>query len=639
MSSLVELKNAAGLWLLGLLVPLIALYVLKARREERVVSSTWLWATAARDLLARSPFRRLVAEVSLVLESLALILLALAWARPAARAEGVSGDHLAVIVDTSASMSATSAQGVSRFELGRRQAERLFDTLPTGGEAMLIEAAADAVVVAPLDRDRQRLRAALARLRVRDVEGHLGRAIALANERLRPLGGSSRIVVLTDGGDAESRLAAEVPVTVLPVGAPVDNTGIVRVDVRRGVDPATRRDQVQVFGLVAHYGREVRDVYVTLRQKNVDQPLDSRRLHLGPGARSPVVLTFEPTRGDLGTGLVLELSPPDAMPVDDRAFGRVPPGRRLEVVVAPKDASAWVERALLADPEVELLGTSLADLATAGVPEDALVVVEGACPDRLPGGDLLLLYPPPGRCRTAGIGAPVEPTRVTSWAESDSRLRFVNLDGVEVRHARALEPEGPGEALVRAGETTLVADVSSPDRTGTLVGFDVGDSNWPLKASFVVFLRNIVEQSREHRARGITGPARTGEPLRLRVPVDVGRVEIENPDGETSSVTAHEGLVVLPPLGRAGFYHTSWQGRRPGSVLVAANLTSSAESDLGNHQAPLAPPRAARARTDEPAAYTEWGWLFAAVALGCLLVDAWWLTRRARVSPLGRPAR
>jgi hypothetical protein len=293
----------------------------------------------------------------------------------------------------------------------------------------------------------------------------------------------------------------------------------------------------------------------------------------------------------------------------------------------------------LADPEVELLGTSLADLATAGVPEDALVVVEGACPERLPGGDLLLLNPPPGPCRTAGIGAPVAPTRVTSWAESDPRLRFVNLDGVEVHRARALEPEGLRQALVRAGETTLVADVSSPDRSATLVGFDVGDSNWPLRASFVVFLRNIVEESREHRARGITGPARTGEPLRLRVPADVDRVEVENPDGEISSVTAREGLVVLPPLVRAGFYHASWQGRRPGSVLVAANLTSSAESDLGSRPAPSAPLRAARPRTDERAAYTEWGWLFGAIALGCLLLDAWWLTRRARVSPLGRVAR
>jgi len=55
-----ELRNASGLWLLGLLVPLIVLYILKIRRQRLTVASTWLWQQAARDLLAKSPFRRLI---------------------------------------------------------------------------------------------------------------------------------------------------------------------------------------------------------------------------------------------------------------------------------------------------------------------------------------------------------------------------------------------------------------------------------------------------------------------------------------------------------------------------------------------------------------------------------------------------
>ncbi len=635
MTPLVELRHVAGLALLGLLVPLFALYVLKPKRDERVVSSTWLWAAAARDLMAHSPWRRLVTGLSLVLESLALIGLAVAWARPAARTGGLSGDHLAIIVDTSASMSAISSEGVPRFELARRRAERLLDTLPPGGEAMLIEAAAGAVVVAPLDRDRRRLRAALGRLRTREVEGHLGRALSLASERLRPLPGTSRIAVLTDGSDSEP-LRSDVPITLFAVGSPVDNTGLVRVDARRGINPVTRRDQVQVFGLVAHFGGLPRDVFVTLRQKNVDQPLDSRRIHLEPAARAPVVLTFEPTPADLGTGLVLELSPPDRMPLDDRVFARVPPGRKLPVVFAPRNGNPWVQRALQADPDIELLGTSLAELGTADVPDDALVVVDGACPERAPGADLVLLDPPPGRCRTAVVGAAVGPLRVTSWATSDPRLRFVGLDGVEVNHARDLQPEGPREALVRAGDTTLVADVSLPESPATLIGFEVGESNWPLKASFVLFIRNLAEQARERRARGITGLARTGEPLRLRVPVGSGKVEVETPSGETFTAEPREGLLVLPALRQAGFYHASWQGRRPGSVLVAANLVSSSESDTRLHPPAVQPIRPEPMAAREGPAYTEWGWLLAGLALLCLLLDAWWLTRRAEPPPLAR---
>ena len=81
-----ELKAPGGLWLLGLLLPLLVLYVLKIRRQRVTVSSTWLWAAAARDLAAKSPFKRLVVQVPLLLELLALSLLALSLARPASRA-------------------------------------------------------------------------------------------------------------------------------------------------------------------------------------------------------------------------------------------------------------------------------------------------------------------------------------------------------------------------------------------------------------------------------------------------------------------------------------------------------------------------------------------------------------------------
>src|SRR5580692_7455674 len=93
-----------GLLLLAGLVPLVVLYILKIKRRRQRVSSTWLWAAAQRDLLSKQPFRKLVPEVPLLLEILALVALALALARPSARGGSIDGDHVAVVVDASASM-------------------------------------------------------------------------------------------------------------------------------------------------------------------------------------------------------------------------------------------------------------------------------------------------------------------------------------------------------------------------------------------------------------------------------------------------------------------------------------------------------------------------------------------------------
>jgi hypothetical protein len=632
-----ELRQPSGLWLLGLLVPLVILYILKIRRTRLRVPSTWLWAAAQRDLLAKSPFKRLIVQLPLILQILALLLLAFALARPATRGDAIVGDHVAIVVDTSASMGAREPDGTPRIELARRAAKNVLRALGPGADAMVIEAGRDARVASPLDRDVRRLEAAIERLAARDVEGQLGRAVAVASDRLRQLPGDKKIIVITDGDFADPNAlgAAALPIDLVRIGTPAENTAVVRIDVRSGIDPATKRDQVQAFALVAHYGKKPRDLFVTLRQRNVSEPLASRRLTLGPGERAPVVLTFEPTRGDLGSGVIVELSPEDAMPADDRAFGRVPPGRKIPVVFAPRDGNGWVQRALLADPDVELVGTSLAELSSADVPADALVVVDGACPAAVPGGDLLVLNPPAGACRTAIVGEPLRQPAITSWNESDARLRFLTLDGIELAAARKIETSGPREALVRTKDGAVIADISLPGRAGTLLSFDVGDSNWPLKASFVLFVRNVVELARTHRARGITGPARTGEPMRVRVPPEIDTVEIEDPAGDKLGVPAKNGLAIVPEVSRAGFYFLSWQGPRPGSLLAVANLTSDAESQIGGRELPAASgPIRISDEAEIADAHTEWGWLLAALALLLILADVWWLTRRPRTAEL-----
>src|SRR6187402_800423 len=638
-----ELKAPSGLWLLGLLAPLLLLYVLKIRRQRVTVSSTWLWAAAARDLAAKSPFKRLVAQVPLLLELLALCLLALSLARPASRGGHIAGDHVAIVLDTSASMATIEPDGRSRVAHARDAASSVIAALAPGAQAVIIDAGREAHVVSPMDSDRRRLEAALAKLEASDAEGRMTQAIATASSQLRPYEHSARLVVVSDGAlaDRDAFAASNLPLELVRVGSPVDNTAIVRLDIASAEDPVTRREQVQAFAMVQNYGLKPRSLYVTLSMRNVVQPLASRRIDLAPGERIPVVLGFEPAAGDVGAGLIVELSPHDALVSDDRAYGRVPSGAKLSVVMAPAKGNPWVARALASDPDVELLGTSLAALPGAGVAHDALVVLSGACPANAPGGDLLILDPPPGPCGTSLVGPKIEAPALTSWVEVDPRLRFLSLDGVELRSAHRLEADTPQAALVQSREGTLIADAGSPGRSITVVGFDVGDSNWPLKASFVLFMRNVVELARSHRLRSAAAPARVGEAYSLRVPVDVREVDLEGPGGSRQQLTARDGLCVVPSLLKAGFYFANYRGESPGSALFAANLTSERESDLRQHELPTrrGRPLAARSAVELASAVTDWSWLLAALALLLIALDVWWVTRKPRQPASSLPRR
>lgn len=638
-----ELKTPSGLWLLGLLAPLVLLYVLKIRRERRTVSSTWLWAAAARDLAAKSPFKRLISQVPLLLEVLALICLALSLSRPASRGGHIQGEHVAIVVDTSASMAAIEPDGRPRLAHARDAASAVIRALGPSAQAVIVEAGRDAHVVSAMDSDRRRLEASLDKLELSDAEGRMAQAIATAATQLRPYERGARLVVVSDGAiaDRDAFASSQLPIELVRVGSPLDNAGIVRLDVASAEDPESHREQVQAFAMVENFGQKPRSLYVTLSQRNVSQPLASRRIDLAPGERSPVVLAFQPAPGDAGSGLVVELSPHDAMPSDDRAFAKVPSGARLQVVMAPAKSNPWVARALASDPHVELVGTSLVSLPSAGVAGDALVVIDGACPSDAPGGDLLILNPPPGPCGTTVVGATLDAPAVTSWAEVDPRLRFLSLDGVELAHARKLSADSAQAALVQSREGTLIADASSPGRTVTIVGFDVGESNWPLKASFVLFMRNVIELSRSHRLRGAEAPARAGEPYSLRVPVDVTEVELEGPTGTKQRLTARSGLCVVPGLARAGFYFASFAGKTKGSALFAANLTSERESDLRPRELATAAgkPLTARSAAELTDAVIDWSWLLAAIALVLLAFDVWWVTRTPKRTTLLAPRR
>ena len=631
-----EILNPAGLWTLTAIVPLVVLYILKIKRQRLRVPSTWLWAAAQRDLLAKSPFKRLTPQIPLFLQLLAIIALALALARPATRSSAIVGDHLAIIIDTSASMSALDASGKTRLDIAKSAAGDVIDALGPGSDAMVLDAGHDARIASPLERDRRRLKAAVDVLAAGDVEGDLASAVALAVDRLRQLGGQSRVIVFTDGALAQPDALSSValPLEVVKVGSPIDNVAIVRVDVRGGRDKDLGVDQVQAFAMIVNYGAQPRDVFVTMREQNASDVLASRRVLVQPGERAPVVLTFHPAPGDIGQGLVIEVSPHDAMPADDVAYGRVPPGAGIPVVIAAAAGkrSLWVERALQSDPNVDLMAAKSADLGAGAVPAGALLVVDGLCPKVLPPGDVLIINPPPGPCLSATVGAKIEKPSITSWATEDQRFRFMTLDGVFLTEAHLIKVDSPRNELVHTREGTVVADVSTPGRTATLISFDVGESNWPFKASFVLFMRNVVELARAHRAHGVAGAGRAGEPIRLGVPYTVETVEVLMPGGAKQEAKARNGLAVIPSTLRAGVYHASWGAPSPGSVVFAVNLASERESDVAEKPLDVGASGATVTSADRVAdAHTEWSWLLAVLALLLVIADVWYITRKPKL--------
>jgi Ca-activated chloride channel family protein len=664
-----ELLAPASLAWLGLLAPLILLYVLKRRRETRIVGSTMLWDLALRDMRAERPWKRLIPHLSLLLQALILIAGALALARPAGAGQVPSGARIAVVVDTSASMAAIDRDGRARIDAARAAASAIARTLPPGSEMMLIEAAREPAVLVPSTTDTAALERAIERLRTRGSGSALEGAIAIAAERMQGAPPGSRIVVLTDGAqDGEVVLPTGVEIDVQRIGSAPDasadergNHAIVAVDVApRPTDDAP--DRAEIFVRVARFGGGRADsaIWVTA---SIDGRgvVASRRARLGPDRSESVVMSadlppdadgrapivsIELSSGDDAAGpaarrdvgsldalaldaLSLDAVSLDALALDDRAVAASPGARRLPVFLIGAPPAA-LRRALLADRDVELFATTLDALAArrqsdpAAPDLDGLLVHSGATPESAPAGDVLAVAPTGAQVLGLPLDAEVARPSIVTWDEGDPRLRFVPLRDLHVAAARPITGSA-ARPLITSSAGTIAAVLERPDGEATILAFDPDRSDWPRRPGFVVFVRNLLERVRARRAAGGIAPGALGDPLRIPA-VDGEVVTVRAPDGTSTTATARGGVAIVPTAALPGVY-VAEIGRRRAHAL--RNLLSPEESDLRARVRFVAGDGAAVRTRERREPAEAWPWLAAAVALLLALEVAWATRRRA----------
>lgn len=627
-----ELLSPWSLAWLGLLVPLVLLYVLKRRRTEKIVGSTLLWAAALRDLRAERPWQRLRPHLSLILQALVIFAGAIALARPAGVGQVPRGARLAVVVDVSTSMAARDGDE-TRLELARAVARSLARDLPEGGAMMLIAAGEEAEVLTAPSADRVRLERGIDRLAPGGPGADLEAAVALAAERLRDGPAGSRIVVLTDGAfGGNLALDASVPVEVRRVGGPLVNHAIVAVDVRPS-PTAEAPDRADVYARLARFGPGTGEVRVSVSADG-GPPLATRRLALTDGEPEGVVLGVDlpPDADARGSTVEVRLEPldgEDPFGRDDLAVAPSPAARRLPVFLVG-DPPRSVRRVLRADREVELYETTLDALAERdeGAPAlDGLFVFSGASPDRAPAGDSMVVAPSGGPAFGVPLGDPRPRPRIVSWEEGDERLRFVRFTDVHLGPVRPIEGASV-TPLLTTGAGTAIGALSRPDGESILLGFDPDEGDWAAHPGFVVFFRNVLERARRRRAAGGIAPGTLGAPLTVPAP-DGETVRVRSPSGRALIATSRGGVAVVPVPAEPGVYRAEAGERQ---LRALRSLLDAEESDLRPRATFTRRDGRTAVRTAEPVEHREaWPWL-AGLLLLLLAAEVIWSSRRGAVA-------
>lgn len=594
-----DLLSPWALALLALGIPLAAMYLRRRRREKASVPSLELWRAVQRDLAAQTGLQRFRGERSLWLQLLALALTALALAGPVRRQRVSPAQRLVLVVDTSASMGARDGSS-TRLDLARSAALQALAESERGSEAALVVAGCSPRVAVASTRDRGAITAAVEGLRPEDCGGDLSRALSLAADRLRGATGSRRVLVLTDGATRADALGVSVGgrVDVLRVGRPAANVGIAAMELRPDPDGSNAPGGERRYGLFvalvpAHLDapREVTLEVDLLRGDSAERvAVRSLTLH---GARVsatlPIALAPDERADIVRTRVV---SPgPDALAVDDLAYAPVPAGQRLQVrvITPPGRRSPWVLRALRADRSA-----AVTEHPNAHWPRlrderfDGLTIFHGGAPaEAVDGSSLVFLSGDaegtalPSRVAGFALGPRVERPRWTDVSPVDPRVRFVGVADTHLAWSRELRLAAGETPLVTGSSGPLIAARDDARGSSTLAAFDPDHSDWPLRPSWVFFLRDAVEHARGRRSTLSLDARRTG--TRVRIAAHGARaVTMTGPAG-AETLPVHDGMAEWGGGSRVGIFRVE-RGR--GAERVGLSLLDPTETALATAELP-----------------------------------------------------
>ena len=596
---------------LSLLVPVvIAMYLLKLRREERTVSSTFLWQRMVRDVEANAPWQRLRRNLLLLLQLLVLLALIFALARPFLRTVGIAGQNLILIVDRSASMAATDAGG-TRLEAAKREAIRLVDQLPDTGRATVIAFGGQMEVPAAASGDRRELRAAINGIEIRNGGGSdLGQALALASA-LAAREAGSEVAIISDG-QVQVPEQAQVPATVrfFPIGTRAENAGISAL-VLQPIAGGQR-----LFIQATNYGPApvARRLIVELD----GQLFNAYDLALEPSGDQSIVAEV-PAAVRVATA---QLEGADTLPTDDRAWAAGAGTDRADVRLI-SDGNRFLEAGLATLPGLQV--TRVQTTTTVFTVTVALTVLDGVVPDPLPPGNLLFVGP----LRSSplfSVTGQIEFPALRPAPGGDPLLQNVSVAEINVlRAAQIPKPIWARTVIDSDGGPVLLAGEESGRRVAVL-GFALHESDLPLQIAFPILLSNLVGYLAPGQGGGAS-QLQPGQPLIVPVPPDATEVRITPPGGAPVDMTPANGQAIFADTNTLGVYNVAII--RPGlpatERAVAVNMTNAAESRVEpREQLPIfqSGGRAVAASGERSGRSEFWRWL-AGIALALLVVE--WL--------------
>jgi hypothetical protein len=595
-------------------IPVVILfYLLKRKRVVKLVSSTLLWQKFLSETQASAPFQKLRKNWLLILQIILLILAVLAITRPFFATRTKPAQLRVVILDASASMQATD-ESPSRFEKARSEALKWVDSLAGNDQMVILQAGATTETKQHTTSEKAALRRALQACACSDSPTRLAPALMTAESLVRDRR-DAEIHLFSDGavpelGQFENK---GLPLVFHRVGKNSNNLGITALDVRSNPENPSQR---AVYVNVANFSSNSFQTELELLLD--DKLIETRPLTVAAGETSPQVFLAAQEKDGVFT---VRLTATDDLAIDNQASIVSLLPKPVKVMLVSK-GNRLLEKALRASPNVEL---STANDLTDPAPGFDFVVLDDVAPTVWPKGNVLAFHV----VNTNWIEnvTHVEAPPIVDWKSTHPLLRYSGFDNVQVVQSLTAKIPIWAQSIADSPQSPLIIAGDLGRQRIVWVGFDILESNWPLRISFPIFIANAIEWLNPANANGGQLLVKAGDPFRLALAHSESTAQVTLPGGTTRTMTLDPNAneFVFGDTAKQGIYHV-----RLGTndTTFCVDLLDTDESNIKPHdEIQLGKYTKVTATTKQRTNMELWRTI-AGIGLLMLLVEWWYYHRR-----------
>ncbi|TYR74219.1 VWA domain-containing protein [Rossellomorea vietnamensis] len=598
----------SSLWLGGFLAVLILFYLFRKEFTEKEISSTILWDHLVQEWKANRWWRKLQRHLLLLLQILIVCLLVLAMAQPFYTGSGISGSHVVVVLDPSASMGAREGEA-TRFQAAKEAVLDMVDSLGSGQQMSLLAAGKVPQLLFCEETDKNTMKRKINELEATFEEDNMiqaaGYATSLAPE------GEGEIHLFTDSLKKEElkKVPSSHKFVVHNIGKQMNNLSL------RAFGAAEKEGTITGVLTIANESEKDTNVSVSIEgdggsvAKNILVKAEAAELlyinDLAPSAFYEAIITNE-----------------DDYQADNTISAILGDSASAEVYLAG-ETNPFLEKVLplLGYDPVVLSENEEGEIL---YPDDGsgVYILSGIEQEDWPAGPKFILSPVPGG--SLNVGEEIETEEGLSVEDSHPLLSYVEMEDVYLQSRKPFTSSSL-ESIVWSGDEPVISSGTYEGSPMVMAAMDLEDSDWPLQPGFPIFIKNALHYLQEENQT--LGYASPNEEKQVSFSSDSKAAEIFDPltNAVSDKVELNSDSIRMP--GTPGIYalkETSDSGTRDRYFAV---LLSEKEQTIASEESfAIGGSRSSEEDDSTKSIHPLWKW--AALLAFILLILEWEVYRR-----------